>query len=276
MYILAIETTGKAGSVALLACQPADDAAGRHEVSNGCAACAADSADKCGNSKPLVLASKKIEGSMSHLRELVPTVSAVLDEAGVSKNEISYIAASIGPGSFTGIRIGVSTARALSQALGLEYAIAVPSLTGFMYKPAAREAKATGKVVCAIINARRGQVYGRLDGYMDDGPYMLADVLDVIRERVFAEGREVVFFGDGIDAYESQINDGLAGHGKYEFASEDIRLQDAESVAMCAAENLDKYMVKASELLPDYMRMAEAEQKLAAGQLPICKGPRQE
>jgi tRNA threonylcarbamoyladenosine biosynthesis protein TsaB len=276
MYILAIETTGKAGSVALVACKLADDAASEHEVSNGCAACAAGSADKCGNGEPQVLASKKIEGSMSHLRELVPSVSAVLDEADISKNEISYIATSIGPGSFTGIRIGVSTARALSQALGLEYAIAVPSLTGFMYKPAAREAKATGKVICAIINARRGQVYGRLDGYMDDGPYMLADMLDVIRERVFAEGREVVFFGDGIDAYESQINDGLAGLGKYEFASENIRLQDAENVALCAAENLDKYMVKASELLPDYMRKAEAEQKLAAGQLPICKGPKQE
>ncbi len=273
MYILAIETTGKAGSVALLAadCEGETSACKKASVSVNPKVCSdGDSA------KARIFASKKIEGSMSHLRELVPTISAVLDEAGVSKNEISYIAASIGPGSFTGIRIGVSTARALSQALGLEYAIAVPSLTGFMYKPAAREAKAAGKVVCAIINARRGQVYGRLDGYMDDGPYMLADMLDVIRERVFADGREVVFFGDGIDAYESQINDGLAGLGKYEFAGEDIRLQDAGSVAMCGAENLDKYMVKAAELLPDYMRMAEAEQKLAAGQLPICKGPKQE
>ena len=44
----------------------------------------------------------------------------------------------------------------------------------------------------------------------------------------------------------------------------------------CAAENLEKYKVPTAELLPDYMRKAEAEQKLEAGQLPICKGPIQE
>ncbi len=253
MYILAIETTGKAGSVSLLA---VDCERGTGDMST--------------------LAFREIEGSMSHLRELVPTVSAVLADAGVSKNEISYVAASVGPGSFTGIRIGVSTARALSQALGLSEAIAVPSLTAFMYKAEAHEAKIEDKIVCPIINARRGQVYGRLDGYMEDGPYMLSDMLDVIRKRVFADGHEVLFFGDGIDAYESQINDALAGHGKYAFADADIRYQDAASVAFCAAENLDKYKVPTTELLPDYMRKAEAEQKLEAGQLPICRGPHQE
>ena len=274
MYILAIETTGKAGSVALVKVDCETGLPGGRQ--------AADSK---------TLAFKTIEGSMSHLRELVPTVSAVLADAGVSKNEISYVAASVGPGSFTGIRIGVSTARALSQALGLGEAIAVPSLTAFMYKKEVRAACLTAgrpaciehvsdghdrQVICVIINARRGQVYGRLDGYTDDGPYMLSDMLDVIRERVFAEGREVLFFGDGIDAYESQINDALAGVGKYAFADADIRYQDAESVAFCAAENLEKYKVPTAELLPDYMRKAEAEQKLEAGQLPICKGPKQE
>ena len=263
MYILAIETTGKAGSVALAEVDCETGLPGGRQ--------AADSK---------TLAFKTIEGSMSHLRELVPTVSAVLVDAGVSKNEISYVAASVGPGSFTGIRIGVSTARALSQALGLSEAIAVPSLTAFMYKPETRAAKeglpADRQVICVIINARRGQVYGRLDGYMEDGPYMLSDMLDVIRERVFVDGRDVLFFGDGIDAYESQINDALAGVGKYAFADADIRYQDAESVAFCAAENLEKYKVPTAELLPDYMRKAEAEQKLEAGQLPICKGPKQE
>ena len=228
MYILAIETTGKAGSVALVKVDCETGLPGGRQ--------AADSK---------TLAFKTIEGSMSHLRELVPTVSAVLADAGVSKNEISYVAASVGPGSFTGIRIGVSTARALSQALGLGEAIAVPSLTAFMYKkevraacltPACRTDRASRpaciehvsdgqdrQVICVIINARRGQVYGRLDGYMEDGPYMLSDMLDVIRERVFADGREVLFFGDGIDAYESQINDALAGVGKYAFADADIR-----------------------------------------------------
>ena len=140
MYILAIETTGKEGSVCLV---QKDE----------------------GGGEPAVLGEKRIEGSMSHLKELIPSISSLLESQGVSKNEISDIAASVGPGSFTGIRIGVATARALSQAFGLEYAIAVPTLTAFQYKEQAAEAGAKGITVCAIINARRGQVYGMVDGY---------------------------------------------------------------------------------------------------------------
>lgn len=257
MYILAIETTGREGSVCLLQA--------------GIGACGEEC---CG--APEIIGKKQIEGSMSHLRELIPSVSALLAETGVSKKEISYIAASVGPGSFTGIRIGVSTARALSQALGLEHAIAVPTLTAFKYKKEAVEATDKGVVCCGIINARRGQVYGMIDGYLEDGPYMLTDVLEIIKDKVFPEGKEVLFFGDGIDAYESLINDELGNLGKYSFAEEACRVQDGESVAMCAALNLDKYIVKTENLLPDYMRKAEAEQKLEAGQLPICKGPKQE
>lgn len=257
MYILAIETTGREGSVCLLQ-------AGIGSCGEEC----------CG--MPVIIGTKKIEGSMSHLRELIPSVSALLTETGVSKDKISYIAASVGPGSFTGIRIGVSTARALSQALGLTHAIAVPTLTAFKYKKEALEAADKGMVRCGIINARRGQVYGMVDGYLEDGPYMLTDVLEIIKAQVFPAGKEVIFFGDGIDAYESLINDELGSLGKYSFADEACRIQDAESVAMCGALNLDKYIVKTEDLLPDYMRKAEAEQKLEAGQLPICKGPKQE
>lgn len=257
MYILAIETTGREGSVCLLRKAEEKQDGGIQAESS-------------------VIASKKIEGSMSHLRELIPSISEALTEAGVSRNEISYIAASVGPGSFTGIRIGVSTARALSQALELQQAIGVPTLTGFKYKEEARKATSEGITVCAIINARRGQVYGMVDGYLPEGPYMLTDVLKVIKEQVFADGGELLFFGDGIDAYESLIDDELAGLGKYSFAEVPCRYQDAASVALCAAENIEKYLVKSENLLPDYMRKAEAEQKLETGQLPICKGPKQE
>ena len=164
MYILAIETTGKEGSAALLACEE-----------NG--------------QNAEIISEKKITGQMNHLKELIPSVDAVLKKAGVFKNEIDCIAPSVGPGSFTGIRIGVSTARALSQALGLEKAVRVPTLRAFLYKEEAQKAKTEGTVCCAIINARRGQVYGVIDGFLTDGPYMLNDVLEIIKTRVFAESK---------------------------------------------------------------------------------------
>lgn len=249
MYILAIETTGATGSVALL-----------------------ENIEK----DRVHITQKKLDGQMSHLEQLVPNIGVLLQFEGVEKSEITHIAVSVGPGSFTGIRIGVSTARALAQSLGLEKALSVPTLQSFLYKREAARAKDAGKVCCAIINARRGQVYGMVDGYLEDGPYMLTDVLDVIKDKVYADGKTVIFFGDGIDAYEDTIRKTLEGLGEYEFAAEKCRYQEAYAVADYAFTNLEKCSVSLEDLLPDYMRKAEAEQKLEAGELPICKGPKQE
>lgn len=246
MYILAMETTGAHGSVALL-----------DEQNNICGF-------------------KVSKDPMSHLKNLIPMVAELLEETGVAKSQIAYVAASQGPGSFTGIRIGVSTARALCQSLGVK-GIAVPTMEGFLAKPEAIAAKDAGKVCCAIINARRGQVYGVVDGYMEPQACMLTDVLDAVLGRIFSEGKEVLFFGDGIDAYQKQIEEALDGKGKYTFADEEYRYQDAASVAKLAFQMKEGgETISYEEFFPEYMRKAEAEQKLAAGQLPICKGPKQE
>lgn len=246
MYILALETTGALGSVALL--------------------------DQDGK----VLGYRICQEPMSHLRNLIPMVDEVLDEGGVSKNEIDYVATSAGPGSFTGIRIGVTTARALCQILNLQ-GVSVSTLEGFLRKEEAEQAKERDVICCAIINARRGQVYGVIDQYMHPQACMLEDVLTVIKEKIFPRGKKVLFFGDGIDAYQKLIDDQLEGKGIYSFASKDCRYQDAVSVGKQALKMVEEgKTVDYEGLLPQYMRKAEAEEKLAAGQLPICKGPRQE
>lgn len=292
MFILAIETTGPYGSVALL--------------------------DEKGN----VLGYQVSRGTMSHLKDLIPMVDTVLKKCGVSKNEIDLLAPSVGPGSFTGIRIGVSTARALCQALGIK-AVPVPTLEAFCFKETA-EREATQKsceqsavaaaadapsestprkgrrtAVCAIINARRGQVYGMIDGFMEPGPYMLTDVIEVYKSKMEPDGWKLLFFGDGIDAYEKDIKEALGEPGPgpeacFDFAPESDRYQDAVSVGRWAANRIRKCVgidgtgaaltatptdgcaVDFEQLLPDYMRRAEAEQKLESGELPICKGPKQE
>lgn len=267
MFILAIETTGPYGSVALL--------------------------DEKGN----VLGYQVSRGTMSHLKDLIPMVDTMLKKCGVSKNEINLLAPSVGPGSFTGIRIGVSTARALCQALGIR-AVPVSTLEAFCFKETAlREAAqkscgqaaeaACGKTaVCAIINARRGQVYGMIDGFMEPGPYMLTDVIEVYKSKMEPDGWKLIFFGDGVDAYEKDIIGALGEPGPgpeacFEFAPESDRYQDAVSVGRWAVERLRQCggidcTVDFENLLPEYMRRAEAEQKLESGELPICKGPRQE
>ena len=183
---------------------------------------------------------------------------------------------SAGPGSFTGIRIGVSTARGLCQALQIK-GLAVPTLEAFIRKKKSSDER----VACAVINARRGQVYGIIENYLEAGPYMMTEVLDVIERNVIPDGKKIIFYGDGIDAYQNIIEErlGLVGE-RYDLSAEESRYQDAIAVGITAAETIKAQgldcLLDYNDILPDYMRKAEAEQKLAAGELPICKGPRQE
>lgn len=279
MYILAMETTGPNASAALLrAAEPGS--APEPEIIE----------------RAVLLGQQTSYEAKNHLKNLMPLIQKLLTTCGVEKSQLTHIAVSVGPGSFTGIRIGVSTARALAQALQLP-CIAVPTLEVFCHAQAAKHAhtraqgaqdeavRAIGggaQVVCGIINARRGQVYGIVDGYLPGGPYMLTDVLDVITQQVRPDGRPVLFYGDGMDAYETEIESSLDDFNMkkdrdYFFAPQNERHQSAAAVALAALPRLlGGEVTDFAGLLPDYMRRAEAEVKLAAGQLPICKGPKQE
>ena len=274
MYILAIETTGPQCSVALI---------------SGEAAVRSSGSGPDGGHR--VLGMEASAEALSHLRDLVPLTEKLLSRLNVAKSALSYIAVSAGPGSFTGIRIGVTTARALGQALNLPV-IAVPTLDAFTYKERTANPVGAGgaagdeePVVCAILNARRGQVYGKIEGWLPGCPCMLTDVLEILKSPdgpVKKAGRPVLFFGDGIDAYEGRILEELGDAGmepgrEFFFAPKEIRYQSADAVGRLAFK-----LARAGEgshygdVHPDYMRKAEAEQKLEAGELPICKLPKQE
>ncbi|MCQ2547946.1 MAG: tRNA (adenosine(37)-N6)-threonylcarbamoyltransferase complex dimerization subunit type 1 TsaB [Clostridia bacterium] len=229
MYILAIETTGKYASVALL--------------------------DAKANVKM-----KRSEEEMNHLQDLMPLIDKLLKQERVKKEDLTGIAVSVGPGSFTGIRIGIATAKALAQSLDLP-CVPVDSLKAFI-----QQEKSEG-LICPIINARRGQVYGAIFDRGDyncrtllpPGPYMMDEVLQAIEEKAYGK---VTFYGDGIDAYEDMIKKAIPAERRV-FANEALRYPSAKSVG------LDAFMkflwgkpVSFDKLEPNYMREAEAERKL--------------
>ena len=244
MYVLALETTGRLCSVALL-----ED-------------------DK-------ITGSKCSAEQKNHLRDLTPLIASLMAEAGADAEQIGHIAVSAGPGSFTGVRIGVSTARALAQ-VWKKPLVAVGTLDAFLFKRRLYPQDCEDRLICGLINARRGQVYGIVEDLLPAGPYMLTEVLDVLRKQAFACGRKVVFFGDGIDAYGERIAaelgaDGLENGRDYFFAAADRRYQDAAAAGLAAADKIARgeVILEPEELLPDYMRKAEAEQKLEAGTLKL-------
>ncbi len=223
MYILALETTGAHASVAII------DEKGR-------------------------VWEQRSEGTLNHLQYLMPMTRELLEETGLQLDDITAIAASKGPGSFTGIRIGVSSCRALAQVLQVK-TIGVPTLKAFAY-----HAPDYPGLICPVFNARRNQVYagaykweeGKIEEVVQGAPY----AIDAFLERVRETGERPLFFGDGTKAY----SDWFAAE---ELASERDRLQCASSVARLAKDMAQQGLATDYEALkPDYMRKAEAERKL--------------
>ena len=315
MHILAIETTGKIGSVSLIAGE--------------------DSSEK--NFE--VIKTSKTTEAMSHLKNLPGLIHEVMnggeDSGTIDMRDIDAIAVSIGPGSFTGTRIGVSFARSLAQVLD-KPVIPVGSLEIWKlkfknHKLSCQEKELEGsktavtKYVVPIYNARRGQVYGSIfrseyysiksdDSIKSNDPaeneecievhsgscLMLEDLLKKLGTDIAETSQtlknmdnaihhkyhkiEVDFYGDGCKVYEQNLEEWKAEHVEkyldkigidiiWNSRDEEYFEPNSEMVGLFAAEIMqtENRLKKYEEVLPDYMRIPEAEAKLKAGLIGVKK-----
>lgn len=250
MKILAIETTGKYGSASVI-------------DGNGSIFSAASSEE------------------MNHLQGMISLIDEAVHQAGITKDELTHVAASVGPGSFTGIRIGVTTARIMSQMLGIP-CVGISTLGAMAERALGRAISAEALYVVPVINARRHQTYAGVYEavftsdhehqsaipVMEEKQYMIEDLLEALKAMLAEHSGATVFFtGDGIDSYGDIIRDSLP-EGSFIFADEELRYQHSESVARIALRKAEAGdTLPYNELLPEYMRLAEAEQRLKAGTL---------
>lgn len=185
---------------------------------------------------------------LNHLRSLMPMIR----DMGAGLCAPDLIAVSSGPGSFTGIRIGVSSARALAQAAGVKL-MAAPTLDAFGIYGCDADA---GEIVCPFFDARREQVYagayeaGRI--VVAAGAYMLDEFLELL-----PQGKRPVFIGDGHKSYGAKVRELIPNAKVLE------EYQHARNIALWAAEHFEEeLLLDYNDLKPNYMRMAEAERKL--------------
>jgi tRNA threonylcarbamoyladenosine biosynthesis protein TsaB len=145
------------------------------------------------------LAEVAVRHERRHAEVLVPAVQWVLAQAEVDPAALAGVAVGTGPGLFTGLRVGVSTAKALAQAWGLPM-VAVPSLDLIAF--AHRHAR---RAICPVIDARRGEVFCALYRHAPGGVVRLTDyqVLrpDQLAAGIEARGEEVLLCGDGALLY---------------------------------------------------------------------------
>ncbi|UCD29837.1 MAG: tRNA (adenosine(37)-N6)-threonylcarbamoyltransferase complex dimerization subunit type 1 TsaB [Planctomycetota bacterium] len=222
--ILAIETSGRMGSVAL-------------------------GADK------KIVGSSELSGTMQHAAELMPTVDRLLKKQGWPANSITDVFVSIGPGSFTGLRIGVTVARTLAWSIGARI-VAVPTVDALARN--ALEANPLPEHVAVILDAKRRQIYaaafdikpGRLIKTIDAHLSDPADFFARCPQPLALLGEGIDYHGQAIDTAGVTVLDKNFWPGR------------AENVFHVGLELADQEkFTPGPQLMPLYIRRPEAEEK---------------
>lgn len=191
--------------------------------------------------------------ALTHSRTLLPMAEDMLKNAELRLSDVDLIAVAYGPGSFTGIRIGVSTVK------GLAWAAEKPCVGVSTLEAMAWHGLAAGGYICPVMDARRSQVYNALFKIENGRPVRMTDdrpiALDELSKEVTALNAPVFLIGDGA----ALCFEYFTAHGvPCVMAPDNLRWQDAWGVAMAAA---DKTPGNADELLPVYLRLSQAERE---------------
>jgi tRNA threonylcarbamoyladenosine biosynthesis protein TsaB len=222
MYILGIETATRTGGVAIV-------------------------------SEDGVLAEYTLNIEVTHSERLMSTVDRVFKDTGLRMASIDGFGVSIGPGSFTGLRIGLSTVKGLAFTTGKPVA-AVPTLKALAWNtPHARYP------VCPLLDARKKEVYAAL--YRYDGGELVQDIPETVlplaelAERVAGE---VLFTGEGARLFAGDIERLFAGRAH--FAPRSATVPSAASIAEIALDMISVgRQTGPDSLSPMYIRRPEAE-----------------
>ena len=191
--------------------------------------------------------------ALTHSRTLLPMAEDMLKNAELRLSDVDLIAVTHGPGSFTGIRIGVATVK------GLAWAAEKPCVGVSTLEAMAWHGLAVGGYICPVMDARRSQVYNALFKIENGRPVRMTEdrpiALEELAEEVTALGAPVFLIGDGA----ALCFEYFTAHGvPCVMAPDNLRWQDAWGVAMAAA---DKTPGNADELLPVYLRLSQAERE---------------
>ena len=226
MNILAVDTSGPVAGIAIL--------------KDGC-----------------VIFEEAVVNKLTHSANLMPMIGAALSRTDMTLKDMHRLAVVVGPGSFTGVRIGVSTVKGLSHGSGIP-CVAVDAL----------QAMAAGVpyfdgIVCPIQDARAGQVYGAAftagevpTRLLEDAPLKLEDYVAQVK----SSGVRFCFLGDGMPVHRARLAELLGDQAI--FASANVSYLRPASVALLAAQP-DAQELDYLTLMPLYLRAPQAERNRA-------------
>lgn len=201
-----------------------------------------------------VLAVVESARSRRHAENLVPAVTFALQQAQLELSEIGVVAVDVGPGLFTGLRVGLATGKAFATALNVPM-IGVSSLDLLAFR-----VRFTRRLIAAVVDARRGEVFYAFYRQVPGGVQRLDEprvaVPDQLMSELLASGDETLLVGDGALRYRSE----LATVPRVEFADTGESYPSAASlVELAHARAMREEFVSPREINPLYLRQPDAE-----------------
>ena len=206
--------------------------------------------------KPHVIASGSINTKLTHSQTLMPFIESLLSNSKTELSDIDAFAVSVGPGSFTGLRIGVSAIKGMAYGLN-KPCRAVSTLLGLAYN-----FTVTDCILCAVMDARCNQVYnalfeikeGKVSRITGDRALFIDELLAELGEKY--SDRKIILAGDG-----AELVFGKTESKNILLSPPTLRYQSGTGVCFASAECED---IEAAALMPSYLRLPQAERERLA------------
>ncbi len=202
-----------------------------------------------------VLSERFINNGLTHSQTLMPMVEETLKDSGVSINDIDLFAITNGPGSFTGVRIGIASVKGMADALNKK-CMAISTLEAI-----AEPLNSEDVIACAVMDARCNQVYtasfNRGNRLCEDKAVLIDELSDELKQY----DKKVVFIGDGSVLCYDKLHEIIQN---CEVADENIRYVHGSSVGFVAETKINngEDPVNSANLVPFYLRLPQAEREL--------------
>ncbi|MCY8094415.1 tRNA (adenosine(37)-N6)-threonylcarbamoyltransferase complex dimerization subunit type 1 TsaB [Bacillus haynesii] len=205
----------------------------------------------------LIKDGKMIAEHISHLKKnhsvrAMPAIDELLKECGLEPNDLTQIAVAKGPGSYTGVRIGVTIAKTLAWSLN------IPIKTVSSLEVLAANGRFFQGLICPLFDARRGQVYTGLYQYRDGKLHELEEDQNILLEdwlkKLKAMDQQVLFIGSDTEIHQEMIEQ-IFGEQAV-IAGPALQLPRPSELALIGELKEDEPV---HSIVPNYIRLAEAE-----------------
>lgn len=205
-----------------------------------------------------ITASFSLNGTLTHSQTLLPIIKNMMNLADKSLADIDYIAVTVGPGSFTGIRIGLATAKGIAHGSDIPL-IGISSLEALCYNVSGFEG-----IICPCLDARRQQVYNGLFEYKDGSLFRLTEdralSVEDLKKDLKKYDKPVMLLGDGASLVYDSIKDATktvqAGENNVYLRADSVCLAAAAETALCTFKPQSF-----EEIVPVYLRLSQAERE---------------